>query len=267
MREGQIDTSSWSGPKQKPISKGGNFEDLGEGFSNLQRNSLYYACSEMIWASKQFRMLVDMGYKRDDVENVLRATNMNYDEAIGELRAYAARESALEIDSKVKAPGLDSNTPNLLTSSGHAMSSLTSISSRSPLMPHNMMVHGPERSVSSVRDDAASSATYARDLIVSFDQMNQPPPQQPPPQAFPSVNQVQSALQRNQQPRVGPTQNNPPSEKQLLHLVQQIQLAVHSGHLNAQVGIHFRLRLLRLWEMFYSHTVLHPSFLSICYRF
>ena len=37
--DGQIDTSSWGGPKQKPLTK------------------------EMIWASKQFRMLTEMGYK------------------------------------------------------------------------------------------------------------------------------------------------------------------------------------------------------------
>lgn len=57
--DGQIDTSSWGGPKQKPLTK------------------------EMILASKQFRVLTEMGYKRDDVENALRTTNMNIEEALG----------------------------------------------------------------------------------------------------------------------------------------------------------------------------------------
>lgn len=49
------------------------------------------------------------------------------------------------------------------------------------------------------------------------------------------VNQVSSAL-RSQPSRGGSTQAPLPSEKQLYHLVQQIQLAVQSGHLNAQVS-------------------------------
>ena len=56
--DGQIDTSSWGGPKQKPLTK------------------------EMIIASKQFRVLTEMGYKRDDVENTLRTANMNIEEAL-----------------------------------------------------------------------------------------------------------------------------------------------------------------------------------------
>lgn len=57
--DGQIDTSSWGGPKQKPLSK------------------------EMILASKQFRVLTETGYKKDDVENALRSSNMNVEEALG----------------------------------------------------------------------------------------------------------------------------------------------------------------------------------------
>lgn len=57
--DGQIDTSSWGGPKQKPLSK------------------------EMILASKQFRVLTETGYKKDDVENALRTSNMNVEEALG----------------------------------------------------------------------------------------------------------------------------------------------------------------------------------------
>jgi hypothetical protein len=38
----------------------------------------------MIWASKQFRLMTEMnmGYKKDDIENALRATNMNMEDAI-----------------------------------------------------------------------------------------------------------------------------------------------------------------------------------------
>jgi len=52
------------------------------------------------------------------------------------------------------------------------------------------------------------------------------------------VNQVHNVL-RNQAARNASSQATLPSEKQLFHLVQQIQLAVQTGHLNAQVNISF----------------------------
>lgn len=42
---------------------------------------------EMIWSSKQFRILSDMGFKKDDVENVLRACNMVMEDALEMLRS------------------------------------------------------------------------------------------------------------------------------------------------------------------------------------
>lgn len=44
----------------------------------------------MIYASKQFRMLISEGFKRDDVENALRNNNMNLEEAYS---AYCSRAS------------------------------------------------------------------------------------------------------------------------------------------------------------------------------
>lgn len=43
----------------------------------------------MIWASKQFRLMTEMnmGYKKDDIENALRNTNMNMEDAIELLNA------------------------------------------------------------------------------------------------------------------------------------------------------------------------------------
>ena len=42
---------------------------------------------EMIWASKQFRILSDMGFKKEDVENVLRNCNMVMEDALETLRS------------------------------------------------------------------------------------------------------------------------------------------------------------------------------------
>ncbi|RWS10840.1 trinucleotide repeat-containing gene 6A protein-like isoform X1 [Dinothrombium tinctorium] len=127
--EGQIDTSNWGGPKHKSLTK------------------------EMIWASKQFRILSEMGFKKEDIESALKNCNLNLEEALAELRVNAA--NGLDVDARMKS---------------------------NPIL---------------------------------------------------QVNQVQNAL-RSSAARVGTTQSNIPSEKQLLQLVQQIQLAVQTGHLNAQ---------------------------------
>lgn len=42
---------------------------------------------EMIWSSKQFRILSEMGFKKDDVENVLRNCNMVMEDALETLRS------------------------------------------------------------------------------------------------------------------------------------------------------------------------------------
>nr|XP_037287364.1 protein Gawky-like isoform X1 [Rhipicephalus microplus] len=64
--DGQIDTSTWGGPSKqggKPLTK------------------------DLIYASKQFRMLTDMGFKKEDVENALRMNQMNLEDTMSTLLA------------------------------------------------------------------------------------------------------------------------------------------------------------------------------------
>ncbi|CAN7941214.1 unnamed protein product, partial [Ixodes hexagonus] len=66
--EGQIDTSTWGGPSKqggKPLTK------------------------DLIYASKQFRILSDMGFKKEDVENALRMNCMNLEDTLMDLQAMA----------------------------------------------------------------------------------------------------------------------------------------------------------------------------------
>lgn len=176
--DGQVDTSSWNGPKHKPLTK------------------------EMICASKQFRVLNEMGFRKEDVESCLRATNMNENEALVELRAWAA-------DERRKTSPANTPTTSLLTSAVGPNPSLSSGNSR-PL------------------PQAFPSVSPCPFPVISLT----------PSVPF-QVNEVTSALRGGQSgTRVGMSgQANLPSEKQLLHLVQQIQLAVHMGHLNAQVRL------------------------------
>lgn len=174
--DGQVDTSSWNGPKHKPLTK------------------------EMIYASKPFRLLCEMGFRKEDVESCLRSANMNEHEALSELRAWSQDER------RKSSPG---NTPTttslLLTSAGPNTSLSSGITGRT--MP---------QAFPSVTPNCCRHLSHPSFLS------NQ-------------VNEVTSALRGQSASRVGAGQANVPSEKQLLHLVQQIQLAVQSGHLNAQV--------------------------------
>lgn len=168
--DGQVDTSSWNGPKHKPLTK------------------------EMICASKQFRLLSEMGFRKEDVESCLRSANMNEHDALAELRAWTDER-------RKSSPG---NTPtSLLTGPGPGP--------------------GPNPSLSRGLPQAFPSVSpLVSPLTHSLSSLSQ-------------VNEVTSALRGQSSGRVGAGQANLPSEKQLLHLVQQIQLAVQTGHLNAQV--------------------------------
>lgn len=68
------DIGEWGGPKH---AAGGPFS------KQLPK--------EMLWSTKQFRYLVEMGYKKEDVEAALRSRDMNAEEAL-ELLASTVRE-------------------------------------------------------------------------------------------------------------------------------------------------------------------------------
>lgn len=83
-----------SGPKPKtpttPSWGGGGESDeqLSWGQPPKQQPSGMKPLSkEMIWSSKQFRILSDMGFKKEDVENVLRNCNMVMEDALEMLRS------------------------------------------------------------------------------------------------------------------------------------------------------------------------------------
>lgn len=60
-----------------------------------QPNKLSNASSEIIRSSKQFRILVESGFKKEDAELALRSTNMNIDEAM-ELLQQQTRNSGID---------------------------------------------------------------------------------------------------------------------------------------------------------------------------
>ena len=76
-----------SKPKTPTTPSWGGDGDDGASWGQPPKQGPKPLAKEMIWASKQFKILSEMGFKRDDVENVLRACNMVMEDALEMLRS------------------------------------------------------------------------------------------------------------------------------------------------------------------------------------
>ncbi|KAL4709857.1 hypothetical protein ACJJTC_003820 [Scirpophaga incertulas] len=75
----------WQMPKPKPSGPGGGWpDDIGEwgGPKPPQGPLGKQPSKEMVWHSKQFKLLVDMGFKKEEAEAALRNRDMNVEEAL-----------------------------------------------------------------------------------------------------------------------------------------------------------------------------------------
>ncbi|XP_050301424.1 protein Gawky isoform X2 [Anthonomus grandis grandis] len=176
---------------------------------------------EQVWNSKQFRMLVDMGFKKDDVENALRMREMNMEEALELLSplrrgggdgwgAGAPHDDHFEHNqfpgAAQRFAGLGGPTGNPLGGGGY------------PPGPGllNSMGGGAGQPNSSLINNISPAVVQK---ILST--------QQAGGQGVGGF--VGSAGGRPMQPQ------NQPSTQQLRMLVQQIQMAVQAGYLNHQI--------------------------------
>nr|XP_040571029.1 protein Gawky-like isoform X2 [Lepeophtheirus salmonis] len=156
---------------------------------------------EFIWSSKQFRMLVEMGFDKNDIENALRRSHLNLEDAMDLLRYNnGVTRGGVGNDGLFNDPGsfdpMRGRFPpgQMFNYSNNAMDH-----SNTPGYASNFMIHNSNK----LMNNGSSSI----------------PPSNGPPRHPPQAN-------NNQQP---------PSAQQLRILVQQIQMAVQAGHLNPQI--------------------------------
>ena len=131
MDDKQVGGTPWNEPPQTPTpwatagskpktpttpSWGGEADDGGASWGQPPKQGPKPLAKEMIWASKQFKILSEMGFKRDDVENVLRACNMVMEDALEMLRS--GRSMAME--SSWHRPNEDHNSTNYDPMGHHA---------------------------------------------------------------------------------------------------------------------------------------------------
>jgi trinucleotide repeat-containing gene 6 protein len=176
---------------------------------------------EMILSSNQYRILVEMGFKKDDVENALRTCNMNLEETLEELRTIALRETNFDAE-RQKVSDL---TTEVLSALSNSTRFLTSCCIQAPFN------HASNLPMNSGMGNRNNSMVNQMGPQGSGLHGNQPGMRQ---QGVPKHGQHAGGVMPNNMAGNN-NMNSMPSEKQLNHLVQQIQLAVRSGHLNAQI--------------------------------
>ncbi|XP_054718989.1 LOW QUALITY PROTEIN: protein Gawky-like [Uloborus diversus] len=208
--DGQVDTSSWLGPSKqggKPL------------------------CKDIIHASKQFRILTELGFRKEDVENALRNNNMNLDEAAAELQAV--NNGVMDVDSFTGRKVRPANMYEDMSMSDHTLDS--SFASNTFHGPNNFQNAMNFSSVGGHSFKQAPKGTSANNNLLNSALGGQ--------SAAGSMSNISPALlqkllqQQQQQQNNLPAIGSPkfPTSAQLRHLVQQIQMAVQAGHLNAQI--------------------------------
>ena len=191
------------------------------------------ATPEMIWASKQFRMLCEMGCNKTDAEAALKSTNLNLEDALEMLKSHGRLPMGGPSpwsEPPIGPPGNDfSNNPY---NKGPNF--------RGPnLGPSGQGGFGPNQDLLGVNNQPSLSGN--QNMPNNYNHlplMGKQPNGMPP-------GSNNSGLSAPVGPPIGPTGvrpptggpsgSNQPSAQQLKLLVQQIQMAVQAGHLNPQI--------------------------------
>ena len=191
------------------------------------------ATPEMIWASKQFRMLCEMGCTKSDAEAALKNTNLNLEDALEMLKSHGRLPMGGPSpwsEPPIGPPGND--FPSNPYSKGPN-------SFRGPnLGPSGQGGYGPTQDVlggnSHPNMPGNQNMPNINKLPLMGNQHNGMPP-------GPNNSGISAPVGPPlgptgvRPPTGGPSGSNQPSAQQLKLLVQQIQMAVQAGHLNPQI--------------------------------
>ncbi|XP_076331671.1 protein Gawky-like isoform X2 [Tachypleus tridentatus] len=237
--EGQISTCSWSGPSRpnnKPLTK------------------------DIIWASKPFCLLTEMGFQKNDVEHALKQNNMNLEDALSDLQSMSSRDINGISDKdningigriKMRHGGVSDefgindhsveHTFNPLNYHGstnfQGSQMIGGIDGGSQVFKPSLKNQGINSNTPSLLNPAIGSQSSSLSMSNSFGGLN--------PAMVQKILQQQQQLPSVYSPVVAQNSlgghsgrlnhQNLPTTAQLKHLVQQIQMAVQAGYLNPQI--------------------------------
>ena len=196
-KPGMRTSPSWDDP---PGMTGGPGDQRGGGWGPGPNRVPHNISKDMIWGSKQFRILCEMGFRKEDVETALRNTNLQMEDALDLLSSNLGSRSGVPPGGGRMPPG----------------------------GPENLGFPGPrgDPNYSDMRFQGAGLPYPAGDLPPGNASL-----QNNPSRALAHVQQLMNGAPVNPQmpthpgapPR--PAQNGPPSTSQLRVLVQQIQVS------------------------------------------
>ncbi|EZA61318.1 trinucleotide repeat-containing gene 6C protein isoform X2 [Ooceraea biroi] len=212
---------AWGGPtahKPKPMGPAGSWADSDmdptPSWAHPAKPTL---TKEIIWNSREFRHLCELGFKKEDVEVALRSREMNRDEA-------------LELLNQLRP--LSDQWRRHDTHSGYDPTHQATTAPAYPRFNHvaQQMSFPPGGGVPSGAASGGVGGSVTSASLLKLQQQQQQQTAVPLQQQQPSTNAPQPPF--NQTSRAS---QNQPSTQQLRMLVQQIQLAVHEGYLNHQI--------------------------------
>ncbi|XP_045477567.1 protein Gawky isoform X3 [Harmonia axyridis] len=203
------DHPKWQKPKM-PVGTGPLWDNEPDWSHKIAGPNKQQFTKEMVWNSKAFRCLVDMGFKKEDVENALRLRDMNFDEALDILSPLRNQEAWRRADD-------DHFDHQQFPGQGRFTSG-----------PSGQMSFPPSNNSSNMLSNMNNTGGANNSLINNIS---------------PAV--VQKMLTQGANAQVFGAGNGSgrgnmphqtqPSTQQLRMLVQQIQMAVQAGYLNHQI--------------------------------
>ncbi|XP_030379857.1 protein Gawky isoform X2 [Scaptodrosophila lebanonensis] len=185
---------------------------------------------DMIKQSKQYRILVDSGFKKEDVERALVSANMNIEEAADILRA----------NSSLAMEGWRRHDETLGSYADHSNSTSTGgfpgrypVAAAQPSMsfPPNNLMGGT--AVTGGSNNPNIAALQVQKYLSQVPHTVAVGPQSVNSNA--SVAFGQNAANAAAAVNIASNTNNQPSGQQIRMLGQQIQLAIHSGFISSQI--------------------------------
>ncbi|XP_017467551.1 PREDICTED: protein Gawky isoform X3 [Rhagoletis zephyria] len=188
--------------------------------------------TDVIKQSKQYRVLVENGFKKEDVERALINANMNIEEAADLLRANATM--AMDWRRHEETLGSYGDHPNPGSFPGRYPPTATQ-----PTMPFppNILNNMSGNAVSASGNNSNLAALNSLQPLPVQKYLNSAPHNvaSGPQTMNPAVAFGQGVANVTAAVNAASNSNSQPSAQQLRVLVQQIQLAVHSGYLSSQI--------------------------------
>lgn len=179
--------------------------------------------SELIRSSKQYRYLTELGFKKEDVELTLRATNLSLEEAheiLSTRNNAVAREVVMDSWRRHEDPtgGFDHSSPFTGRFPGNSQAPMPFPPSNNPNLLNNMGGGG-------VGGNPSIATINNMQPLQVPKYLSQAPHNLSGAQTVSAFGQAASGNHNSRQP----------SDQQLRMLVQQIQMAVQGGYLSGQI--------------------------------